>query len=369
MLRAVVYRRALQGFGKRHLAGILMFAVLVPLVVSLFAVAMGETVRFPFLVYEFAVCLAIGASAQLSALAADNLLRHRIGTVGRLAIATVIAATAATALIQVIGFAVAGPLGLEQIMAREGKAFASTAQRVVFEFAGAARWSMMLVVICELVEANRRAQDELHSARMAALAAERDLVEGDLRTMQARVDPDLLFDSLLEIDRAYAHDTRAGQERLDALIRFLRAALPGDGNGSSSVLREQELAEAYVALHCPPGGRRLKLELSVDPATQHEPMPPMLLLPLVRWALADHAAQRLRINIQRQPAGLAVEVGSDARGNDAAALGEVASIRARLAQLYALGATLRVDAAAGERRAALTIPLPQTQATPLACAA
>lgn len=369
VLRPLQGREPWHGIGKRHVAGILLFAVLVPAVSSLFSVAMGETVRYPFVLYAFAVCLAIGASAQMSALASYNLLRDRVGTVGRLALATVIAAIAATALIQAIGFALAGPLGLDQIMAMEGKAFASTAQRVTFEFATAARWSMLVVVICELLEANRRAQDELHRVRMAALAAERDLVEGGLRTMQARVDPDLLFDCLLEIDRAYARQVVDGQERLDALIRFLRAALPGNGNGSSSVAREQELAEAYIALQRALDGRRLKIALSVDPAARGEPMPPMLLLPLVRWALAGHAARRLRIGITRQTTGLAIEVGSDAHGDDAAALGEIESLRARLAQLYVLGATLSVDSTPVQRCASLTIPRPQTQATALACAA
>ena len=60
--------------------------------------------------------------------------------------------------------------------------------------------------------------------QLAALAAERVVLEGDLRAMQARVDPDLLFDTLLAVDRAYATSTRSGEEALDDLIGFLRAA-------------------------------------------------------------------------------------------------------------------------------------------------
>jgi len=73
-----------------------------------------------------------------------------------------------------------------------------------------------------MFEARRRATGELHGVRVAALAAERALLEGDLRAMQARVDPDLLFDTLLAVDRAYARSTRSGEEALDALIGFLR---------------------------------------------------------------------------------------------------------------------------------------------------
>lgn len=364
-----VWHGLLRGLGRRHLVVIFGFTVLTPLIVALFSVAMGDPMQPRFLIYEFAVCLAIGAAAQLSALAADNVLRHRIGTLWRLAIAIAIAATGATLLIQLVDLAVAGPLGLEQLMAAEGKVFASATHRVVFEFAGAARWSLMLVVLCELLEADRRAQAELHAVRMTALAAERDLLEGSLHAMQARVDPDLLFDSLLAIDRAYVRDVADGQEHLDALIRFLRAALPGDGNGSSTLTREQELAEAYVTLVRRRDCCDLRFELSVEPAARHEPMPPMLLLPLVRWALAGKSAKRLRVGAKRQASGLRIEVESDADKDDTLPLGEIASLRGRLAQLFAHGASLSVESAPRARRAALELPLSQPPAAPLARAA
>ncbi len=359
----------LQGFGQRHVAVVIGFAVLTPLVQLLFTAAMGETVHYRFLPYEFAVGLAIGSAAQLSALVTGNLMRSIAGTVWRLSIAIAVAAVGATALIQLIDFAVAGPLGLEQLMAAEGKAFASAAHRIAFEFAGATRWSLVLVVFCELLEANHRAQHELHAVRMTALAAERDLVEGGLRAMQARVDPDLLFDSLLDIDRSYARDIAAGQDQLDALIRFLRAALPGGGNGGSTVTREQALVQAYVALVRLRSERDLELELAVEPAARDEPMPAMLLLPLARWALAGRTSRRLHIGIRRHAADLTIEVESDAGSDDALPEGEIASVRARLAQLYAQGARLSVESAPGARRAALAIPLPRSAAAALACAA
>ncbi len=345
---------ALQGFGRRQLALIAAFALFIPLVMSLLSVALGETVLIPFVLYEIAACLAMGSAAQLSALAAHNLLRHRVGTAGRVALAILVATVAATALLQLIGLALAEPLGLEQIMAREGKAFSSVAHRVVYQMSEALKWSLVLVVLCELLEASRRAQDELHAVRMAALAAERDLVEGELQAMQARVDPDLLFDSLQEIDRRYARDGVAGQEQLDALIRFLRAALPGDGSGGSSVGREQELVEAYVALVR--SDRGLKVELAVESAVRQEPMPAMLLLPLVKWALDDRSARRARIEIATTPRVLTVLVESDATGAGVSQDSDLAPVRERLKQLYPAGALLEVRAASGARRVALRIP-------------
>lgn len=346
----------LRGFGARHLAVIFGFAVFVPMVGYLFAVALGESVRLPFMIYEFAACLAIGGAAQLSALAAQNLLRHRMGAASRVALAIAVATLGATALLPLINLALAGPLALEQLMAQEGKAFASTAHQIAYQMSGALKWALVLIVLCDLLETNRRAQDELHAVRMAALAAERDLVEGKLRAMQARVDPDLLFDSLLAIDRSYASDAAAGRERLDALIRFLRAALPSDGGGGSSVGREQELVEAYVELVRARAGRGPMVEFATEPAAQQAPMPAMLLLPLVRWALADGRAQRAKVDVSRPAGALAVVVESDADGAGASSDPAIGPLRERLAQLFPAGADLQVRAAGHMRRAALTIP-------------
>src|SRR5260370_965064 len=88
--------------------------------------------------------------------------------------------------------------------------YAGELHRIAYRFSGAATWSLMLIALYAMFEARRRATGELHGVRVAALAAERALLEGDLRAMRARVDPDLLVDSLLAVDRAYPTSTRSG---------------------------------------------------------------------------------------------------------------------------------------------------------------
>lgn len=362
-------RGPFHGLGMRHVLLVILFALLAPLVFAAFAFALGEAVHGRFVVFEMLTCLAVGTAAVLSALVTDNTLRARIGPAWRVSCAILAAALGGTLLVEIARIAAAGPLGLEHWMALEGKAFASSGQRIAHAFAGAARWAVILVVLCELLEASRRAHDELHAARMTALAAEHDLLEGDLRTMQARVDPDLLFDSLLEIDRGYARDLDTGQQRLDALIRFLRAALPGDMDDGSTVAREQELAEAYVALAGLRSAPGLELGLAIDPASRQEPMPPMLLLPLLRWAMAERSAQRLHLAVERRASSLAITVESQAADDGAPFGGDIDSVRARLAQLYSQGARFSVQSGRGTRRVLLELPRPQPAAMHLARAA
>jgi histidine kinase len=355
-------RRPLAGFARRHWLLIACFAFVTPLTFAAFAFGFHERVYPVAVVGEMAKYLLIGCVTVGLALATDNLLRHRAGPVWSLAIALLAASVLGTALIQLVMHGVVMPLGWDSGYSPVGKPVLSPMQRVLLEFIGVARWSLVLIALYELLESNRRAGEELHAARMTALAAQQNLVEGELRAMQARVDPELLFNSLVAIDDGYAQGVEPGQQRLDGLIRFLRAALPSDSAGTSTVAREQELVEAYVALLGQRAQEPAQLHLRVDSDARGEQMPSMLLLPLVRWALAGRSVRHLQVRIQRQAERLAIEVESDASKDSAAPLDEIASVRERLTQLYSQGAHLSVASGVGPWRAMLEIPRQQVAA-------
>ncbi|HEV8095119.1 MAG TPA: histidine kinase [Burkholderiales bacterium] len=351
----------LAGFSRRHLILIVCFSVITPLTYALFGIAFGERVHAGGMLGEIAKYFVIGCATLCSAIAADNLLRHRLGPAWSLATAMLGASIVSTALIELAMYALIGPLGWNTGYMMETKGFTS-AERILLEFVGIARWALVLVALYELLESKRRADEELHGARMTALAAQQNLVEGELRAMQARVDPELLFNSLVAIDDGYAQGVEQGQQRLDGLIRFLRAALPSDSADTSTVAREQEVVEAYVALLGQRAPDAAELHLRVDPDARGEQMPSMLLLPLVRWALAGQSVRHLRMRIQRQAESLAIEVESDASKDAAAPLDEIASVRQRLTQLYPQGARLSIASRLGPWRATLEIPRQQLAA-------
>lgn len=215
--------RLLAGFGKRHVYLALGFGIVVQLAHSTYALLGQEELHaVPMLAWAvlffFLALIGLGC-----AVAIDNLLGDSAPTGMRLVLAMVAAAIVTTLAAELLFYFL--PQGV--ILAIEGheKApFVSDFHRVVFRFTTSAGWSLMLVALYTTLQASRRASERLHEIQLAALAAERALVEGDLRAMQARVDPDLLFDTLLAVDRAYARSTGSGEEALDALIGLLRAA-------------------------------------------------------------------------------------------------------------------------------------------------
>jgi hypothetical protein len=214
-------RTLLCGFGWRHVAISAAFALVVPLIAITYSLSVGAKLQWPLLAEDAVSCFALGLSALLSVVAIDNLFGARLGPARRLALAVPIGAVLGTALMEAASRLALQPLGIADGDPMRGM-FVGEAHRTAFRLAGAATWSLLVVVLYELFEQRRRATGELHEARVAALAAERRVVEGELRAMQARVDPDVLFDTLLTIDRAYASSTAAGEAALDALIASLR---------------------------------------------------------------------------------------------------------------------------------------------------
>jgi LytS/YehU family sensor histidine kinase len=348
--------RLFSGFGRRHVLIALVFSLVIQLThLGYAALGKDEFRPVPMLtwavIYFFMVLMALGC-----AVAAENLLGESAGTTLRIVLAVLAAATVTTLAVEMLLYLLPQSL----VVALEGKertGFVNSLHRIAHGFTIAAGWSMLLIPMYTMLQASRRATERLHTMRLAALAAERRVVEGDLRAMQGRVDPELLFDSLLEVDHAYAErGVQAGQEALDALIRFLRAALPSDAAATPTVAGEQELAEAYLALMASRADQSPRLDISVAPEARTLPMPAMLLLPLVRWALDDRSATRLAIHARRRDAALEVSVSSNSRGDGSASESNIAGVRERLSRLFAGQASLDVSVSADARQARLLIP-------------
>ncbi len=347
--------RIFSGFGKRHVLIALVFSLVIQLTHLGYA-ALGKDDIQPVrllawaVIYFFMVVLALAC-----AVAAENLLGESAGTTLRIVLAVLAAATVTSLAVEVLVYLLPHSLA----MALEGKertGYVNEFHRIATGFSMAAGWSMLLIPMYTMLQSSRRATERLHAMRLASLAAERSVLEGDLRAMQGRVDPELLFDSLLEVDYAYARDVRAGQEALDALIRFLRAALPSDAVATPTVAGEQELAEAYLAVVASRADKGPQVDISVAPEARALPMPAMLLLPLVRWALDDRSATRLEIHAQRRDAALEVSVSSNSRGDAATSESTISSVRERLSRLFAGQASLDVSVSADARQARLLIP-------------
>jgi len=218
------------------------------------------------------------------------------------------------------------------------------------------------------------ARARMHGAELERIAAEKRSIESDLQAMQARVEPQFLFNTLAQVKVLYEHDAPLGQRMIDELIAYLRAAMPKMRDTSSTVGQEIELARAYLAIVKVRLGEGFAYEIEASPVTAEARMPPMMLLPLLDHALAtvptdSRAVRALRIRAWIADGRVRLAVTGDGDGFAPIGGGEaIAGIRERLATLYGQDATLLLQQRGGGD-AVFDLPLETAAPTPDAAGA
>jgi sensor histidine kinase YesM len=140
----------------------------------------------------------------------------------------------------------------------------------------------------ESADRARRWTAAQRQSELVRRSAERWLLELRLGSLQARLDPQVLFDTLDEVGRLYRARPAAAEQLLDALIHYLRRALPQLRETQSTLEREVALACAYLRVLRTRDGEPLEIEAAVGAAVADARFPRMVVQPLCD-ALA-HAA-------------------------------------------------------------------------------
>ncbi len=347
--------KLLQGFGRRHVWIALGFSLIVELAHLTYAFIGKEELRVGVVAAWCALYFVLAIIGLACAVAVDNRLGESAGTGKRLLIAMVLTAVVATVTVEALLQALPTST-VVMLVGKHDTGFVSPLHRIVYRFSISAGWSILLIALYSMVQASRRATARLHATRLAALAAERGLVEADLRAMQARVEPDFLFAALLAVDQAYGRSVEEGEQALEALIAFLRAALPAETGGTSTVGAELDLVRAYAGVLEFTSGPALELDIKAEPAARTQPIPAMLVLPLARWALDGAKAGALRIAARRENGALEIALRSDAAAGADADTAQIAGVRARLEHLYGERARLEATTEFGARVAIISVP-------------
>lgn len=168
---------------------------------------------------------------------------------------------------------------------------ASTAMYLAWEYSAVA-------TAAALFYAAREREAELAPAARAGelerQRVQRTMMESRLAVLRARVEPEFLFAALDEVRGLYRRDDAAAREMLDALIVYLRAALPQMRGEASTIGREIELVGAYVGVLQVPRRAVLQCEARAGIESRDVELPPMVLLPLVQAVFAGGEADRRR---------------------------------------------------------------------------
>jgi signal transduction histidine kinase len=209
-----------------------------------------------------------------------------------------------------------------------------------------------------------------HLATVEALAqtAQRQAAENQLKLLESQLEPHMLFNTLANLRVLIGIDPPRAQAMLDQLIAFLRATLEASRSGSHALASEFKRIADYLDLMQIRMGARLQTELVLPSELAEQPVPPLLLQPLVENAI-KHGLEphveggRLRVSAHRDGDTLVLQVRDTGEGlsgppGDGTRFG-LQQVRDRLATLHGKHASLELAEAHDAQGGTLaTIRLP-----------
>jgi hypothetical protein len=303
------------------------------------------------------VLTSLGTALWLAVLIADDAVA-RGARRGRSYALAVVVGTATGAVVQ---YLVRWPLGFETMVSHEDVLV--RLMQPVFVFFDVILFTGLLTFLHVNLATARGAAARRHAAELERAQTQRRTVESRLQAMQARVEPQFLFNTLAQVKQLYDSDGALADRMLDDLIAYLRAALPHLRESSSTLGQEAALARAYLDIVRLRLGRRLAFDISIPETLAAARMPPMMLLPLIDHVLVyglepAHAGGAIRIESAIGGGRLRLTITDSGAGfvpgGDA---GDLGSIDERLRALYGDDATLRLaQLADNATQAVLDIP-------------
>ena len=211
---------------------------------------------------------------------------------------------------------------------------------------------------------------QFFAAKVKQIAAERRATESQLRLLQAQIEPHFLFNTLANVQGLMDHDLPKAKQMLQSFTDYLRASLTTLRGEHSPVAQELALAQSYLELLQARMQDRLRFSITADDAARAQPLPPLLLQPLVENAVIHGLEPSIdggsvRVSARVIGTQLVLEVQDDGRGPDAPARRSgkpgagmaLDNIRQRLLARYGSDATLEVSAAHPGTLARITLPL------------
>jgi hypothetical protein len=211
-----------------------------------------------------------------------------------------------------------------------------------------------------------RTSDALAVAQIGLSRAQKRRLAEELRSAQAALDPEFLFATLDEVERRLESELPIAQRLLEALIRYLRAALPANEETIGTLGQQVTLVRAWLEIEAIRSAGRVQSDVAMPGELDYRPFAPALLLPLLTLVAREAAGSgrdtRIQVSAFVADGRLAIEVGADgcdppdARWQEAT----LAVLRQRLGSLYGSTAELAFATHARGSTASIVIDDPGT---------
>ena len=278
----------------------------------------------------------------------------------------VAAAVASAALTAAVTMPISSAAGIDQVwqaLMEKTKPMPPDWLRFIGNTAHLSIYAFLFIAAAQNLRLRSATQRAVLVAQRAHASIAREVLEARLIAMQAQVEPQFLFDSLVDIETLYRRNAPQAAQDLDRLITYLRVALPRMREAGSTIEAEIDLVKAYLAVVTSLHAGRPALYVTLPSECRTARFYPMLLLPLILRAVRQPSGEppaSIRIGISRidhqivtvlrfdHPAGCADDT-------------ELTRVRERLAGLYDGAASL--DCEEHAQMVQLTMRVPAASGT------
>jgi signal transduction histidine kinase len=213
----------------------------------------------------------------------------------------------------------------------------------------------------------RKVQEIMVREQLKIVSSEKQLVQAQMRMLQAQIEPHFLFNTLANIQTQIPRAPDKANAMLDNFIAYLRQTLSASRAQEGTLKQEFDLLRNYLEILKIRMGERLQFDLELDPLLEATPLPPMLLQPVVENAVkhglepkVEGGRVRVRATREGEVLRLVVEDNGLGFGEHADSKGTgvgLANLRERLRVLYDGFATLEITDANPGTRAEIVIPI------------
>lgn len=200
--------------------------------------------------------------------------------------------------------------------------------------------------------------------KLKVVSGEKQLVQAQMRMLQAQIEPHFLFNTLATIQGLIARSPEKANLMMDNFIAYLRQSLSASRSQEGTLKQEFDLLRHYLELLKIRMGERLRFDLDLPHDLETTPLAPMLLQPIVENAIKHGLEPKveggaIRVAARRDGQKMVVTVSDNGLGfadNAGSGVG-LTNLRERLAVLYDGDATLTVADANPGTAITITVPV------------
>jgi LytS/YehU family sensor histidine kinase len=206
--------------------------------------------------------------------------------------------------------------------------------------------------------------EALHRRQLAEERALKLAAEAQLASLESRVRPHFLFNTLNTISALIPEDPKQAEALVGRLAALLRLSLDSNPNKLVSLAQELKITTDYLEIERARFGDRLRYEMDVEADLQTVEVPPLSLQTLVENSVKHSISTRLEgghihIGAHSVNGAVRLEVSDDGPGfsRDAIRSGHgLDNLQGRLDALFGAQAALQIESRDGQTAVSVTIP-------------